>query len=165
MKELTRRSDGSSVSAWDVSNPSSIGEIQTNTFKLRGPGPDPDRQDAPHPHEAVLDPTGKFLLVPDLGADLIRLFVYNESTLKLTAITPFAVKPGSGPRHIAFVVKGGNTYLYLATELGNTLVGYKVTYPKGSIKLSEMFTIGVHGEGQKSPKGSSAAEVVISVCQ
>ncbi|RWA03833.1 hypothetical protein EKO27_g11273, partial [Xylaria grammica] len=45
--------------------------LQQFKFNMTAPGPNP-RQNAPHPHAAHVDPTGKFLLVPDLGADLIR---------------------------------------------------------------------------------------------
>ncbi len=33
---------------------------------MAAPGPDVRQKDGPHPHEALLDPTGNFLLVPDL---------------------------------------------------------------------------------------------------
>ncbi|KAL7950205.1 Lactonase, 7-bladed beta-propeller domain-containing protein [Trichoderma barbatum] len=153
---------GSAVTTWDVSNPSKLKLLQTKTYKLTGPPTDPERQDAPHPHEAVLDPTGKFLVVPDLGMDLIHLYSFDPNTLALKDITPVSVKPGSGPRHIAFVAKGSKTFAYLVTEMGNAIIGYNVTYPNGQIKFSEIFTIPTHGTGPFLPDNISAAEIAIS---
>ncbi|PNY29190.1 Uncharacterized protein TCAP_00894 [Tolypocladium capitatum] len=154
---------GSAFTTWDVSNPSKIAAVQTETFKLTKPPANPARQSAPHPHEAVPDPTGKFIVVPDLGADVIRLFaVSGTADLKVKPLPPVAVAPGSGPRHVAFAVKGSRTFMYLVTELGNTIVGFSVTYPAGGIKLDQLFTIGSHGNGKPVPKTAFASEIVIS---
>ncbi|KAL7937996.1 Lactonase, 7-bladed beta-propeller domain-containing protein [Trichoderma chlorosporum] len=153
---------GSAFTTWDVSDPSNLKLVQTINYTLTGPPTDPSRQDAPHPHEAVLDPTGKFLLVPDLGMDVIHLYSFDPNTLALTTITPVNVKPGSGPRHLAFVVKGKKTFAYLVTELGNTIIGYDVTYPNGKISLTEIFSIPSHGPGPAEPSTYAAAEVVVS---
>ncbi|KND88710.1 Uncharacterized protein C18E5.01 [Tolypocladium ophioglossoides CBS 100239] len=157
------RSGGSAFSTWDVSNPSRITPVQTETFKSTKPPANPDRQNAPHPHEAFLDPTGRFIAVPDLGTDEIRLFaVGSTANLTVEPLPPVAVAPGSGPRHVAFAVKGGRTFMYLVTELANTIVGYRVTYPAGGIELAELWTIGTHGKGKPASKSAYAAEIVVS---
>ncbi|KAL7899340.1 Lactonase, 7-bladed beta-propeller domain-containing protein [Trichoderma sp. SZMC 28014] len=153
---------GSAFTTWDVSDPTNLKLVQTINYTLTGPPTDPSRQDAPHPHEAVLDPTGKFLLVPDLGMDLIHLYSFDPSSLEVTSITPVSVKPGSGPRHLAFVVKGSKTFAYLVTELGNTIIGYDVTYPNGKIQLTEFFSIPSHGPGPAEPSSYAVSEVVLS---
>ncbi|KAJ9609499.1 hypothetical protein H2200_005826 [Cladophialophora chaetospira] len=108
------------------------------TYNLSQPGPDADRQDAPHPHEAILDPTGQYLLVPDLGVDLVRVYGIASNTLKLTELAPLEAPAGTGPRHAAFynpynvAGEGATTYFHLATELGGTIISYSVTYvPNG----------------------------------
>jgi 6-phosphogluconolactonase (cycloisomerase 2 family) len=97
------------------------------------PGPAGDRQSAPHPHQVILDPTGKFILSPDLGADLVRVFSVDSSTGQLTPCSNLTAAPGSGPRHVGFYVPSGDasqgTYMYLASEIANTVTAYKVTYP------------------------------------
>ena len=104
------------------------------TFSLSGPGAVPDRQDSPHPHQAVLDPTGQYIIVPDLGADLLRVFAINPKTQALTEKAPFKAPAGSGPRHAAFhnpygvTGEGATTYLYLTTELTSTIISYAVSY-------------------------------------
>lgn len=71
---------GSSVTVWSIQADGQFRHVQDLTFTLSEPGPDPGRQEAPHPHEAILDPTGKYILVPDLGADLVRVFSFDEKT-------------------------------------------------------------------------------------
>lgn len=71
---------GSSVTVWSIHGNGTFDHVQDLTYTLAEPGPNPTRQDAPHPHEALLDPTGKYILVPDLGADLVRIFSYDAET-------------------------------------------------------------------------------------
>jgi 6-phosphogluconolactonase (cycloisomerase 2 family) len=126
------------------------------------PGPVPDRQDAPHPHEALVDPTDSFILVPDLGADLVRIFTIDPATSNLTETTPFNAAPGSGPRHGGFLVSGCTTYFFLTTELGNTVSSYAVTYGDGTLTFDPVSSSGVFGN-MTVPEGTAAAEAVVSV--
>ncbi|PWN44074.1 3-carboxy-cis,cis-mucoante lactonizing enzyme [Ceraceosorus guamensis] len=72
-------------------------------FTRSGTGPVTKRQNAPYAHDAVADPDGKFVYVPDLGSDVIRTIKVGERAdmAELLAETP--VEPGSGPRHLKFV--------------------------------------------------------------
>ncbi|CAG8974780.1 hypothetical protein HYALB_00000392 [Hymenoscyphus albidus] len=110
--------------------------LQLETFTIPQPGPDP-RQDRPHPHQTILDPTGKFILVPDLGADTIRIFSINPTTGYLTSCPGAATAPGDGPRHGEYWrakvdeksrEEEGWT-LFTVNELGNSLSAWDVTYP------------------------------------
>lgn len=154
--------DTSTVSSYSVKDPKNLGLVKNETYTLAAPGPRPDRQDAPHEHDAVLDPTGKFFLVPDLGADLLRVYKIDSKSLDWTAQTPVKALPGSGPRHAAFAVTGGNTYLYSFNELSNTVTGYKVKYSNGGISFTQFFDISSHGEGGSVPTGTKAAEIEVS---
>lgn len=132
-------------------------------LELAEPGPIPDRQDAAHPHQALLDPTGGFILVPDLGADLVRIYSVSEAGLDLTAAEPLSVPAGSGPRHGAFAVHEETTYYYLVTELGNTILGYRVEYGDGTMTFEQVYESSTHGEGNEAPASASAAEILVSV--
>jgi 6-phosphogluconolactonase (cycloisomerase 2 family) len=44
----------------------------------------PEPQNQARPHEAILDPTGDFLVFPDLGADLLRVLRVDKKTLAYT---------------------------------------------------------------------------------
>ncbi|MDR5755153.1 MULTISPECIES: beta-propeller fold lactonase family protein [unclassified Caballeronia] len=63
-----------------------------STISGRGAGPN-KRQMSAHAHDAVVDPSGRYVLVPDLGAD--RVFVYRFSratrTLRKTTRTRRAI--------------------------------------------------------------------------
>lgn len=73
------------------------------------------------------------------------------------------VAPGSGPRHLAFVVKETKTFMYLVTELANTIVGYEVVYGGKFIAFKEIWSSGIHGKGKDVPQGAAAAEIAVSV--
>src|SRR5256885_5289354 len=112
----------SSTSALQTYNITSSGHItpsQTFTYTLSGPGPVPNRQEAPHLHEAIVDPTQQYILVPDLGADLVRVYAIDQKTNALCDKAPLQAKPGSGPRHAAFTLDpiAGHYVFYLVAEL------------------------------------------------
>ena len=129
------------------------------------PGPNPSRQSASHPHEALTDPTGSYVIIPDLGADLVRIFSINHRTSNLTALTPFRAPPGSGPRHGAFLKSkdSGETFFFLLSELGNAVTSYKVTYGAAGPSFEEVFSSGVYGD-RTTPEGAAAAEAILTVC-
>lgn len=164
-------SSGSAVSDWalDTNGTGSFTFNQDLLFNLSHPGPNAARQDAPHEHEAILDPTGQYVLVPDLGADLVRVFCIDSDTGLLTAETPLSVSPGSGPRHAAFWNPAGvscencTSYLYVVTELANTVTGYAVSYPAaGGMAFEKVYESSVYGQ-LNLPSGNAAAEIAVSV--
>ncbi|KAF6524512.1 hypothetical protein HZS61_013011 [Fusarium oxysporum f. sp. conglutinans] len=153
---------GSAFTTWDIQDPANLTSLNVQQFSISEPGPDPSRQEASHPHAAVVDPSKRFVLVPDLGADLIHIYGVGFGDLGLSKLDPLVVAPGSGPRHIAFVVKETKTFMYLVTELANTIIGYEVVYGGEFIRFKEMWNSGIHGEGKDVPQGAAAAEIVIS---
>lgn len=162
--DLSAPSSGSSFSSLSIADPAQLAISQSQVFTLAQPGPDPSRQDAPHPHEALLDPTGSFFLVPDLGADLVRVFKVDEGSLEWEALDPLVAAPGSGPRHATFLVTEDKTVMYLVGELANTITAYEVTYSSdSSLEFSELFAISTHGTGSSVPAGTTAAEIELSV--
>lgn len=136
--------------------------MQAFHYTLSKPGTNPARQDAPHPHEVILDPTGSFILSPDLGADLVRVFTIDKKTSALTESKPLQAPPGTGPRHGGFHVTHGETFFFLASELGNTVTSYKVTYGRNSLSFKEVFVTGIEGK-HPIPPNVTAAEVVLTV--
>ena len=98
---------------------------------MAAPGPRPDRQDKPHPHAAFTDPTGAFLIVPDLGADLTRIFKINKDSGVLTACPAIKSLAGDGPRHGIFKTVGyGILKYYSLNEVSSSVGVYDVVYPK-----------------------------------
>lgn len=135
---------GSALSTWALTGNGKFNESQEFFYYLSKPGPDPDRQDAPHEHEAITDPTGQYILVPDLGADLVRVFSWDIDTLQLKPLGSLKAAAGSGPRHAAFynpsALAGSTTYFYLVAELAGTVTAYSVEYlpNKGGLAFTQL---------------------------
>ena len=89
-----------------------------------GTGPSP-RQTSPHAHSVTVDPTKRFVLTPDLGADRIFVNAINTDTDQLTpAATPFfSVAAGSGPRHGVFHPNGH--FFFTTNELTAEVNSYR----------------------------------------
>jgi 6-phosphogluconolactonase len=82
-------------------------------FQYTGHGPNNARQSTPHAHSTVVSPDGAFLLVNDLGLDMIHIYrIDANDPAKLTPNTPDAWHgaPGSGPRHLVFAPDGRTVY-------------------------------------------------------
>ncbi|THW74708.1 3-carboxy-cis,cis-mucoante lactonizing enzyme, partial [Aureobasidium pullulans] len=161
---------GSALSTWhlDANHTAAFDFQQDIFFNLTKPGPNAERQDAPHEHEAVLDPTGNFIVVPDLGADLIRIFSIDAGSGDLVAEKPFAVLPGSGPRHVVFYQPYGvvgtqaTTFMFLVSELANTVTSFRVSYPKaGGMGFKQVFETSTYGD-LVVPEGNAAAEIAVT---
>jgi 6-phosphogluconolactonase len=84
-------------------------------------GPFPGRQDSTHPHSVFVSPDDRFLIVNDLGNDALSVFAMDPPTAELTPATPLltTLRPGSGPRHIAFHPNG--RWMYSINELDSTI--------------------------------------------
>lgn len=143
--------------------------LQVLNYTLDGPGANPDRQEAPHPHQVLVDPTGDFLLVTDLGSDKIHINKIDKKSGKLTQCPSAKTLYGAGPRHAAFwspscsksrVAHGKGTVLYVANELSNTVTGWSVSYPRGGcLTLAQKQIITPFKGNSSAPEGSSLGEI------
>ncbi|MFF8811688.1 lactonase family protein [Streptomyces pactum] len=77
----------------------------------QGSGPDPDRQRGPHAHQVLPDPTGRWVLGVDLGADTVRVHRLDPATGALHVHSTAPLPAGSGPRHLAFHPDGRTAYV------------------------------------------------------
>ena len=73
-----------------------------HTVAFAGAGPNRERQASPHPHQAVVDPARDRLLVPDLGADRVRVVGLGALPDRLAhdASADLVIHAGAGPRHL-----------------------------------------------------------------
>ncbi|RYP02471.1 hypothetical protein DL765_010737 [Monosporascus sp. GIB2] len=163
----TSEYDRSTVTTYKLPLGPSTTVQQQLKFNMTTPGPHP-RQQAPHPHASFPDPTGQYLLVPDLGADLIRIFRIDAVSGKLADCGAGRAGPGDGPRHGAFwAPTHGSTeglMLYTVNELGNSVSAWSVSYPAGSptsgcLTLSKTQTLSTYAKDVRPPAGSKASEV------
>lgn len=94
------------------------GSIQPpKSVEHEGNGPH-ERQEKPHLHFAGYTPDGKYVVVIDLGSDTIT--TYRPEGDVLQEVSVLTVKPGSGPRHIAFHPNA--SHAYVMTELSNEVI-------------------------------------------
>ncbi|RLL93499.1 hypothetical protein CFD26_102243 [Aspergillus turcosus] len=139
------------------------------------PGPLP-QQDSSHPHEIILDPTGSFILVPDLGADVVRVYAIDKQSGQLNTCPSLSYTPGSGPRHGLFwssrhshrddpriLNNAGKeapvTMLYTVSELSRHFHAFAVSYlPSGCLGFRETQDF-VPYPGGEIPQGASLAEL------
>ncbi|KAL3471905.1 putative isomerase YbhE [Aspergillus californicus] len=160
---------GSALSTYALPLTPNTPPVQVFNFELAAPGPNPDRQEAPHPHQTFLDPTENFLLVPDLGADLIRVFAVDRTTGELDTCPSVTYTPGGGPRHGVFWtsqksysrLRGrapAETILYVAGELNNEVEAFAVSYPRnGCLSFKQIDTTVPYPE--ELPEGASLGEI------
>ncbi len=95
-----------SVSAFALG---SGGELQSRTSNIQhaGKSVDPGRQEGPHAHCIMTDPTNKYVCAVDLGLDQVVIYSLDGASGTLTSTNnPFKASPGFGPRHLAFHPNG-----------------------------------------------------------
>lgn len=85
------------------------------------PGRDPDRQQAPHAHQALCSPDGKLWVCCDLGADTLSLFRLQDA--RFVVLATHRTLPGAGPRHAAF--HPTHPWVYVINELAVSLTGLR----------------------------------------
>ncbi|KAI2603612.1 putative isomerase YbhE [Hypoxylon sp. NC1633] len=158
--------DPSTITTYELPLTSTSAVLQQDKFNMSEPGPNA-RQNAPHPHATQLDPTGKYIIVPDLGADLVRIFSIDAATGNLTACEPGVADPGDGPRHGAWWSPDSSSTtgqrLYTVNELSNSVSAWTVSYAdEGCMSLKKTQTISTYAGGRAAPNGSKAAELHVS---
>ncbi|MFF2329834.1 MULTISPECIES: lactonase family protein [unclassified Streptomyces] len=107
---LTANYGSGSVTAVAVRDDGSLGAL-TAVLRHEGSGPDADRQRGPHAHQVLPDPSGRWVLSVDLGTDSVRICMLDTATGTLRLHGETALRPGTGPRHLAFHPAGGHAYV------------------------------------------------------
>src|SRR5215471_20808157 len=128
---------GGSVVLFPVQADGKLGEA-TGFVQHTGSSVTP-RQTGPHAHGAYFSADSRFVFVCDLGLDKIMAYRINSASGALEPLDPaFAsLKPGSGPRHMAFAPNG--RFAYTANELNSTVSAF--SYDKSAGRLSEIQTM------------------------
>src|SRR5213082_650011 len=98
-----------------------------------GKGPNAERQEAPHAHCILPDPSNRFALAADLGAD--RVFVYGldleGKSLHSVEGGDAVMRPGAGPRHIVF--HPTLPLVFVANELDSTVATLRLDAERGAL--------------------------------
>ncbi|MEP6743515.1 MAG: lactonase family protein [bacterium] len=148
---------GGNVSVFPVQSDGTLGEA-TDMKQGQGASVNPERQEGPHAHYIALDPTNQFAYSCDLGTDKIMIFRFDQRLGKLLPGEPpwVQVKPGAGPRHLAFHPTG--KYIFVLNELHSTVTAFTRDPVKGSLK--ELQTLTTLPKDFTGP--NTGAEIVVS---
>jgi 6-phosphogluconolactonase len=129
---------GGNVTVFPVRPDGSLGTA-TDLEQDEGSSIDKQRQEGPHAHCIVLDPPNTFAYSCDLGTDKIMIYRFDAQSGKLVPNNqPWVrVKPGAGPRHLAF--HPGGRYIFILNELNSTVTAFARDLKTGS--LNELQTL------------------------
>jgi len=145
-----------SVSVYPISKDGTINQRVQN-FQFSEGSINQERQDRSHIHSTVFSPNFDYVFLPDLGADKIRCYKFEDEKSKPLEIAekPFTKTTlGSGPRHFTFHPNG--KFAYCIEELTGTINTYK--YENG--KLDSIQRINTHSE--KYQEGFESSDIHIS---
>ena len=147
---------GGQVVTLPVADDGVLGEL-LSLQTTSGSGPH-RRQAGPHAHGVTLDPSGRFLLAPDMGSDRIFVYRYWDETGALSPAEPaYAQVPsGAGPRFLLFGLDG--RHAYLLTELTAEIFIFRWDGQRG--RLEEVGSCAL--DGDETPDNRSAAAFVMS---
>lgn len=129
---------GGSISIYGRNADGSLTDAK-QVIKHSGKSIDPKRQASAHVHQIQFTPDKKYMVVNDLGEDLIYIYNYNPNggSKTLTLKTVVKTTRGYGPRHLAFSPNG--KFAYLAHEFSGVITAY--AYKNGNLnKIQDIKT-------------------------
>jgi 6-phosphogluconolactonase len=110
---------GASVVVLPVAADGALGAVQ-QTLPFAGPlGPHRIEQQQAKPHFNLLDPSGRFVIVPDKGLDRVFGFRIDGGELRPAAPPFVQAREGAGPRSLVF--HPGRPLAYVVNELDSTV--------------------------------------------
>ncbi|RYN62523.1 hypothetical protein AA0118_g5428 [Alternaria tenuissima] len=115
-------------------------------------------------HQAVVDPTGQYMIFPSLGADTVHVYCIDPVSHLLTEHAPLKSKQGYGPRHAVFWTGSNSTktYLFVVHEKSNKITSYEVCYlEQGGLAFTEVDEVSTYGN-QTVPPATFASEMTLS---
>jgi 6-phosphogluconolactonase len=139
-----------SVSAFPIQANGALGDA-TGFVQHKGSSIDRARQMGPHAHFVDVSPDNRFVLTADLGLDQVLSYRFDAAKGTLTPNSPpFAtLKPGSGPRHLAFHPSG--KFLFVNGEMSATLTSFSYDAATGAMKeVNTVSTLPADFSGAKS---------------
>ncbi|PKW15318.1 lactonase family protein [Saccharopolyspora spinosa] len=89
-----------------------------------GSGPNPQRQEGPHTHQVLPDPSGRHVLAVDLGTDSVYVYDFDVDSGHLALKHEVPLRAGAGPRHLAFHPDGERAYVINELASSITAFGY-----------------------------------------
>jgi 6-phosphogluconolactonase len=98
-----------------------------------GKGPNAERQEGPHAHCIVTDPSNRLALAVDLGVDRVLVYRLSSDGRSLQHVSggDAVLRAGAGPRHIAF--HPTLPLVYVANELDSTVSLFYLVADRGTL--------------------------------
>ena len=153
---LVANYDGGSIASFPVHDDGSLGTA-SGFVQHSGAGPNKERQEGPHAHWIGTSPDNRFALAVDLGLDQVIVYGFDSSKGIFTPmLSGFAkVKPGAGPRHLAFHPNG--KFAYVLSEMDSSVTVFSYQAKNGA--FSSLETISALPKDYAGPK--EAAEIAV----
>jgi 6-phosphogluconolactonase len=153
---LVANYDGGSIASFPVHDDGTLGTA-AGFVQHSGFGPDKERQEGPHAHWIGTSPDNRFALAVDLGLDQVLVYGFDPSKGLFTPLlSGFAkVKPGTGPRHVAFNPNG--KFAYVLSEMDSSVTVFSYQAKTGA--FTSLQTISTLPKDFSGPK--QAAEIAV----
>lgn len=133
---------GGAVSALPLDDDGGLG-APSDVVRHEGSGPHPEFQTEAHPHAAVPGADGRYVYVPDLGADEVVVYEFDAGDGSLDRAAAVETAPGAGPRHLTFAPDSDRAYL--VNQLDSTVAAYD--WDPGTGGLSERAVVSTLPDG------------------
>jgi 6-phosphogluconolactonase len=153
---LVANYDGGSIASFPVHEDGSLGTA-SGFVQHSGSGPNKERQEGPHAHWIGTSPDNRFALAVDLALDEVLVYGFDSSKGIFTPmLSGFAkVKPGAGPRHLAFHPNG--KFAYVLSEMDSSVTVFSYQAKNGA--FSSLETVSALPKDYAGPK--EAAEIAV----
>ncbi|MGW0843906.1 lactonase family protein [Streptomyces sp. NPDC002787] len=153
---LTADHGSGSVTAVPLRPDGTLADIASGTLWHTGSGPHPRHQREPHAHQVLPAPGGHRFLGVDLGTDSVRVCTLEDGVPVVRHET--ALRPGSGPRHLALHPDGPDApdgpYVHVLNELAPTVTTCRWNASQGLLEpLGETPVLPGAPEGDAYPSG------------
>jgi 6-phosphogluconolactonase len=127
---------GGSCASFPILADGSLGSA-ASVHQHAGSSIHPKRQEAPHAHSILPDPSGHRAFVADLGIDRVLIYGLDSGSGELSPNDPPAVPvpAGSGPRHVAFHPQG--RFAFVNLELTSGIASFRHDPDTGALSLVE----------------------------
>ena len=131
---FTVLANGPGVAVFPIRADGSLGSRCELVIPPGEPGPWRREQHGPHPHQAIFDPSGRFVVVPDKGLDRIHVYRFDQAAGKLACCDPPYLKAryGAIPRHIVFHPRAA--YAYVVNEMDSTVNACRWDGSRGTLE-------------------------------
>ncbi|KAI1435100.1 putative isomerase YbhE [Xylaria sp. CBS 124048] len=148
------------VDVWnieDAQSPKLLKQITVNG--TLGPN-----QTGHHPHQALLEPTGRYMIVNDLGGDQLLVLDTQDDRFEITSTVPLFA--GAGPRHGGFLHSADGTQIYyaVACEVSSKVILFALDYSNAStLQFKHISTQSTYGAAFPPSNTTTAAAGALAV--